>query len=58
MPDAARLASHLTFLMHPAAGVGPYTRATKQLEKDIQGEMKKISELIGAPRRRSVLRAA
>jgi hypothetical protein len=36
------------------AGVGPYTRAIKQLEKDIQGEMKKISDLIGAARARLI----
>jgi hypothetical protein len=34
--------------------VGPYTRAIKQLEKDIQGEMKKISDLIGAARARLI----
>ena len=28
-------------------GVGPYTRAIKKLEKDIEEEMKKIKELIG-----------
>ena len=29
-------------------GVGPYTNAIRKLEKDIEEEMKKITELIGA----------
>lgn len=40
----------VTFAPPTRQGVGPYTKAVKKLEKDIEEEMKRINELIGACR--------
>jgi hypothetical protein len=54
-PKHARVATHLNPLpsipppsFHLVQGVGPYHHPIRKLEADIESEMKKISELIGA----------